>query len=71
MDFDLESIIYCPTCGSKNIRSIVKKEDYDLASGILGTICLGPIGLLCGFLCNDDKKKVSCICNDCGTRFNK
>ena len=47
---DLNEIIYCPNCGGKNIRSIIEKEKYDLVSEIIGTICLRPIGLLCGFL---------------------
>jgi len=62
----------CPLCGSRNIKIIIEKEreDYDLTSGIIGTICLGPIGLLCG-LCSADgeKEKTTCICNDCGKRF--
>lgn len=65
--------IRCPSCGSRNIIVLVEKENesYDLFSGILGTICLGPIGLLCGLCCADgEKKKITCTCNDCGRRFN-
>lgn len=62
----------CPFCGSKNIKIIIEKEkdDYDLTSGIIGTICLGPIGLLCGLCFADgEKERRTCICNDCGKRF--
>lgn len=40
--------ISCPSCGNNNIKIIVEKEkeNYDLLSGIIGTICLGPIGML-------------------------
>ncbi|WP_300381987.1 hypothetical protein [Clostridium sp.] len=72
---ELNSIenISCPSCGNHNIKVIVEKENenYDLFSGIIGTICLGPIGMLCGLCCADgEKKKITCICNDCGMRFN-
>ena len=32
---DLNEIIYCPNCGGKNVRSIIEKEEYDLAIGII------------------------------------
>ncbi|MCF0148132.1 MAG: hypothetical protein HUJ77_07015 [Clostridium sp.] len=62
----------CPFCGSKNIKIIIEKEkeDFDVTSGVLGYVCLGPIGLLCG-LCSADgeTEKITCICNNCGKRF--
>lgn len=64
---------YCPSCGSQNITVLVEKEkqSYDFCGGILGAICLGPIGLICGLCCADgEKKRVSCTCNSCGRRFN-
>ncbi|SCJ89766.1 Uncharacterised protein [uncultured Clostridium sp.] len=65
--------ICCPSCGSNNLKIIVEKENenYDLFSGILGAVCLGPIGMLCGLCCAEgEKKRTTCICNDCGMRFN-
>ena len=65
--------ISCPSCDRHNIKIIIEKENenYDLTSGILGTICLSPIGMLCGLCCADgEKKKTTCICNECGTKFN-
>lgn len=64
--------VYCPNCGSNNVKIIVEKEkeDFDLCGGITGAVCLGPIGLLCGFCCADGvKKRTTCVCNNCGRRF--
>ena len=57
--------ICCPSCGSNNLKIIVEKENenYDLFSGILGMLC----GLCCA---EGEKKRTTCICNDCGMRFN-
>ena len=69
---NLHQMTVCPFCGSNNIKIIIEKEkeDYDLTSGIIGTICLGPIGLLCGLCFADgEKKRTTCICNNCGKRF--
>ena len=45
--------VYCPSCGSRNLRIIEERnnESYNLPSGILGAICFGPIGMLCGLCC--------------------
>lgn len=71
-DNSLHQSTSCPFCRSKNIKIIIEKEkeEFDLTSGIIGTVCFGPIGLLCG-LCFADgvKEKRTCICNDCGKRF--
>lgn len=47
--------VYCPSCGSRNLRIIEERnnESYNLPSGILGAICFGPIGMLCGLCCAD------------------
>ena len=36
----LHQMTVCPFCGSNNIKIIIEKEkeDYDLTSGIIGTI---------------------------------
>ncbi|MNP50067.1 hypothetical protein D3C76_1443030 [compost metagenome] len=65
--------ITCPSCGSSFVKIIIEKknEDFDIPSGVIGYICMGPIGLLCGLCCADgEKDKTTCICNNCGTRFN-
>lgn len=64
--------VECPFCKSKNIKIVIEKEkeDFDITSGIIGSICLGPIGLLCGLCFADgEKERTTCICNDCGKRF--
>lgn len=66
--------VCCPKCGSRNLRIIEERsnESYDLPSGILGAICFGPIGMLCGLCCADgERRRTICICNDCGARFNR
>ncbi|MDU5106041.1 hypothetical protein [Clostridium sp.] len=71
-DNSLHQSTSCPFCGSKNIKIIIEKEkeEFDLTSGIIGTICFGPIGLICGLCFADgEKEKRTCICNDCGKRF--
>ena len=63
----------CPFCSSESVKIVIEKEsnDYDVTSGILGLICLSPIGFICG-LCGAGEEKVTTtgICNDCGKRFN-
>ncbi len=69
---DFHQNVACPFCGSNNVKIIIEKEkeDFDLPSGVIGYICLGPIGLLCGLCFADgEKKKTTCICNSCGKRF--
>lgn len=72
-DLNLTSSIKCPFCNSESIKIVIEKKsnDYDVTAGILGLICLGPIGFLCG-LCGagDEKVTTTGICNDCGKRFN-
>ncbi|MBO4374910.1 MAG: hypothetical protein J5829_07365 [Lachnospiraceae bacterium] len=60
----------CPKCGSRNISIISEQttsgSDYNVGSGICGTICLGPIGVLCGM--SGGKKIINThyyICNNC------
>lgn len=67
-DFDR---VYCPHCGSDNVKVIVEKEkdNFDLCGGFTGAICLGPIGLLCGFCGSGEKERATGICNSCGRRF--
>lgn len=64
----------CPRCGSDNVTVLVERhtENFDLCSGILGTVCFGPIGLLCGICgAGGEQKRISCTCNDCGAHFNR
>jgi len=72
MDLNGESKLKCPKCGSENIQIIIERDsnNFDLTSGIIGTICLGPIGLLCGLLCGESiKEKTTCKCNNCGLKY--
>ena len=54
--------IGCPACGSHNVKIIVEKENenFDIASGILGGICFGPIGMLCGIGIIGTLSKILC-----------
>lgn len=67
-------IICCPRCGSDNVRVVIerKEKNFDVCGGVLGGLCLGPIGILCG-LCTADEASESYtgICNDCGAHFHR
>lgn len=68
----LTTCVRCPFCNSENVKVLIEKEsnDFDITSGILGVICLGPIGLLCGICgASDPKTSTTGICNNCGKRF--
>lgn len=65
----------CPNCGSDNCQFITSSETHNrfmnVGDACCGTICLGPIGLLCG-LCDsgsDTTTKEYWVCHECGTKF--
>ncbi|MBO4374913.1 MAG: hypothetical protein J5829_07380 [Lachnospiraceae bacterium] len=64
----------CPKCGCTNVSIIneytTEGSDYSVGSGICGTICFGPIGVLCGL--TGGRKQINThyyICNDCGYKW--
>ena len=59
----------CPECGSENLQLIEEKTPFSWAKAIIGGIFLGAIGLLFGFLGQDNLKVSSWICEDCRNRF--
>lgn len=65
----------CPNCGSIQIQIVGEQsggfnKTSGICSGILGTICLGPIGLLCALFGIKDKTTTfSRVCLNCGNRF--
>lgn len=65
----------CPKCGNEHCTIINEIEtngkDYGVGKGIIGTLLLGPVGLLCGF-CGEKQKTKSknyWICNRCGYKW--
>ncbi len=65
--------IKCPKCKSINCTPLANKKGFSVGKAALGTAVgavIHPagaaIGLLTGF---NGKKKVSMMCNDCGTLF--
>jgi DNA-directed RNA polymerase subunit RPC12/RpoP len=72
----------CPNCGSNDIQAVSevhgynKTKGFDCCSGVLGRLCLGPFGWLCG-LCGMGKSigftttSVLWVCNKCGEKFKK
>ncbi len=71
----IENLPSCPKCGSTHIQGVAETSGgFDAGSGIcggiLGYLCLGPIGLICA-LCGvtDKKTKVSRLCLNCGNKF--
>ncbi|MGL4589874.1 MAG: hypothetical protein ACRCUP_06535 [Mycoplasmatales bacterium] len=60
----------CPKCGSNNLEvsTMPVTKGFGFCNGLLGLICLGPIGLICG-LCGMGKtigRKTYVYCKDCG-----
>ena len=65
----------CPNCKKNNTQMIneveSKGKNFSATKGCLGTILLGPIGLLCGS-CGKGKQIKSqnyWVCNDCGHKW--
>lgn len=66
----------CPKCGSNNVQVIAENDTkikgYGICKGLLGVICFGPIGFICG-LCGMGKGKSTTntyrMCIDCGNKF--
>lgn len=66
----------CPKCGRENCQVVTETEGrtkgYGVGKGCLGTLLMGPFGLVCG-LCGMGKGKTSSttywICSDCGNKF--
>ncbi len=65
----------CPNCGSDNCQFVTTSETHssflNVGDACCGSICLGPIGLLCG-LCDsgsDTITKEYWVCHECGTKF--
>ncbi|MDA3836675.1 MAG: CPXCG motif-containing cysteine-rich protein [Nanoarchaeota archaeon] len=59
-----ESDLRCPKCHSTKLH--FEKNGYGYGNGCLGAICLGPFGLLCGGLGNDE---IYANCLKCGKKF--
>lgn len=66
----------CPVCGSSN-TTVLTREDrrgFGICNSILGYICFGPFGLLCGLCGMGETQSVSYTlhCGSCGrnTRIN-
>lgn len=64
----------CPNCGSTDIDVISENgvKGYGFCKGFLGLLCLGPFGILCGFLGFGKPKtyKQYTHCNSCGRNSN-
>lgn len=64
----------CKRCGSTNGQFInemhSKGKDVSFIKACLGVVCIGPIGILCGF-CGEGRVVTSqnyWICKDCGAK---
>lgn len=61
----------CPKCGSEKIQfgTNTEKNGFSLSNSCCGTIALGPLGFLCGFLGTGTSTEEFWICQDCGNKF--
>jgi len=57
--------VHCPKCGCTSIAP--SKQSFDAGMGCLGTLLLGPLGLLCG-LCSSANAMYS-VCMRCGHKW--
>lgn len=65
----------CPNCSSTNCHIInevtTKGKNFSAGKGLLGYICIGPVGVLCG-LCGKGKQVYNqnyWVCNNCGNKW--
>ncbi len=60
----------CPVCGSDNTTILTQeyRKGFGICQSILGFICLGPIGLICGLCGMGETEGFShtLYCGDCG-----
>lgn len=60
-ELDASGEIFCPKCHSTKVY--VDKKGYSLKKGIIGTIAIGPIGLIAG---KHKSNNLKCTCIKCG-----
>ncbi len=60
----------CPVCGTTNTSTLhsENKKGYGFCLGILGYICFGLPGILCGLLGMNKtvSHSLTIVCGDCG-----
>lgn len=67
-----DGTLRCPHCGSTRLQytTTVKTQGVSVSDACCGYVCLGPLGLLCGFCgAGSTKTNESWVCCDCGTKF--
>ena len=66
--FDKESRemegLFCPKCHSRDIH--IDKKGYSLTKGVVGTLVLGPVGLIAG---KHKSNKLRYTCRQCGHQW--
>ena len=65
----MEKYFCCPECGSKKLLLVNEKIPFSWAKAIVGWIFLGVLGLLFGFLGQDNIVVSSWRCEECRNRF--
>ncbi len=66
----------CPNCGGNNAHvmqeTATSGKDVSFCNGLLGFLCLGPIGILCAFLGGNKQTftRSYIVCSDCNTKSN-
>ena len=65
----MEKYFCCPECGSKRLQLAAEKKPFSWAKAIIGSVFLGVLGILFGFLGQDNITVSSWRCGDCKYRF--
>lgn len=63
-DLSVKGVIHCPKCNSTSIN--INKKGYGYGKGLIGTLLVGPLGLLAGGI---GSKELKATCLSCGHEF--
>lgn len=64
----------CPRCGNNYCKIVGTTKstgtDYSICNGLLGEMCFGPSGFICGFSdSRNTEVEAYWVCDKCGYKF--